>query len=108
MSDQFASELFDIIIDQLLSGVRHDGKRISFRYTTDNDMVYSSAQMRKNFIEVVSEYKSQLRVDGDDYDLAISEVMSTIPILSTCIHGDDVDYFEKEIVAYVLKHQESM
>ena len=113
MSPSSTSELFDSIIDQLLSGVRHDDIRISFGDKTDNDVVYNTARMRENFVEFVNEYKSQLCVDrgqtrDEGYDLAISEVMSTIPILWTCIHKDDVEYFEKEIVDYVLAHYRNM
>ena len=108
-----SSDLFDSIIDQLLSGVRRDGIRISFGYKTDNDATYSTYQMRRNFIALFQLHKVALCVDrgqtrdtDDDYDVAIDELTGSIPIFRTCISVVDFEYFEKEIVDYALAHKQ--
>jgi hypothetical protein len=61
------------------SGVRADGLGIDFCKENRNDTLYSLAEMRQNFQEAIEKHK------------AIDDILETIPILSQCIHGFDVD-----------------
>jgi len=103
------SDLFDIIIDQLLSGVRRDGVRISFRGTTGNDKIYSTSEMRQNFIEVVNDNKdaifsNKLETHEKHADYIV-DIIGAIPILSECVRPNDVEYFENQIFEYIREYR---
>lgn len=97
--------LFDLIIEQLLSGVRADGRKIDFCKENRNDTLYSLAEMRQNFQEAIEKHKAVL-LGGDSEEIleAIDDILETIPILSECIHGCDVDYFDLQIRNYVKEY----
>jgi hypothetical protein len=98
--------LFDLIIEQLLSGVRADGRRIDFCKENRNDALYSLAEMRQNFQEAIEKHKVVL-LGGDSQEIleVMSDILETIPILSACVHGCcDVDYFDLQIRRYVKEY----
>ena len=99
------NNLFDLIVEQILSGVRSDGRRIDFRSGTSNDKVKTLSEMRRNFTEAVDKHKNVFRnnkrkTEGE-YLEAIGEIMATIPTFSDCIHQDDTSYFENVISDYI-------
>ena len=101
-------KLFDIIVDQILSGVRSDGCRIDFRHRTSNDKVWTLSQMRENFNEVGYTHKEVFRTnkrttqdEDDEYLEAVGELMATIPTFAECIDRDDAYYFENQIADYI-------
>jgi ADP-ribosylglycohydrolase len=98
--------LFDLIIEQLLSGVRaDDGRRIDFCKENRNDTLYSLAEMRQNFQEAIEKHKAVL-LGGDSEEImeVMGDILETIPILSECVHGCDVDYFDLQIRRYVKEY----
>lgn len=94
--------LFDLIIEQLLSGVRADGRRIDFCKKNRNDTLYSLAEMRQNFQEAIEKHKAVL-LGGDSEEImeVMGDILETIPILSACC---DVDYFDLQIRRYVKEY----
>ena len=99
MSD---SDLFDIIIEQLLSGVRNDGRIISFRYRIQHGgKLTKIINMRKQFNENLTEILHiNLYGTEDDFRENLNDLMDTIPIIE-CTHADDFDYFEKQICEHI-------
>lgn len=97
--------LFDLIIEQLLSGVRADGRRIDFCKENRNDTLYSLAEMRQNFQEAIEKHKAVL-LGGDSEEImeAIDDILETIPILFQCIQDCDVNYFDLQIRNYVKEY----
>ena len=93
------AQLFDIIVSQLLSGVRRDGAQIGFRYKTSNDKVWYFDEMRQNFRDTCEKHKVLLSSDSKTRD----ELLATIPILSECIRRF-VEYFKQQICEWVQKN----
>ena len=105
-------KLFDIIVDQLLSGVRLDGRKINFLVKTLNGAVYQLSQMRLDFNEAVDKNKEVFLRDRtpeqfDELFEKMNDITSTIPILAECVSTNDINYFENQIIDYVLKLQEA-
>ena len=105
--------LAELVISQLLSGVRLDGCKIDFRSKTSNDKVYSISQMSQNFNEAVDRHreilcKGETQEQYDEFCIALNEVLGSIPMLGECIHHEDIAYFEEQICEYAKEYRRLM
>lgn len=103
MNQSVQQRLFDNIIEQLISGVRNNGRYIDFHYHVDQREVCTLDVLRERFVTALQTagpsmvLLDQATDEGvEEYDELVNTITATLPILSA-VHADDRDSFVRQI-----------
>jgi hypothetical protein len=95
-----SSEIFDIIIGQLICGVWGNGNNnnwINFYGHTGMLKNLSLCTMRLNFCRALDKYSGVNEPIEESIDNQMDEIFDTIPLLN-CVNCDDKAYFHNQII----------